>query len=182
MTNNDYLMDINRYSKFIDKLIINRDGFVFSNDSVEHAAVAFEKLIGQSKYEIRLYTSKLCDSFFMKGSVYSAFKKASDNNIKLSILVQASERECKDNKYNDISKKEYEEIFKDNFTIKYDINLETEEDGLLNNFLLIDSSGIRYEQEGTIEDCNNIDNVKAKCSIGADGAVKYFSDIFDEKR
>jgi hypothetical protein len=151
---------------------------LIDNDTVNHAHILVSELVKSAKKTIKLYTNSFCEEFYLDKNVMKAFVTAKENGILLKII---SENDITSNKayieykklYNDkIENKEYSEDIIAQFDS--DNNLP------LNNFMIIDDRGIRYEQEKKEDICENIKDIRARATFNRPKDIKPFVSAFDK--
>lgn len=146
------------------------------NDTVDHARILVSALVNSAKKTIKLYTNSFCKNFYLDENVKKAFINAKKNNVSLEIISE-----------NDISSNEAYEEYKNIYnTIKYKRHSEkifakfNSNSVLLNNFMIIDDKGIRYEQERKNNICEDIEGIRARATFNRPNDVKPFVDAFND--
>lgn len=151
---------------------------LIDNDSVHHAHILVSELVNSAKKSIKLYTNSFCQEFYLNERVLQAFEDAAKRKISLQIL---SEHDITENG----ALKKYKEIFADNI-IKEKIakgelkaTFAPDSTTVLNNFMIIDAKGIRYEQEKKEDICLNMRDIKARATFNRPEDVAPFVKSFD---
>lgn len=147
------------------------------NDTVNHARILVSELVNSAEKTIKLYTNSFCEKFYLDTNVKEAFTNAKKNNdVSLEIISE-----------NDISSNEaYEEYKRIYETIRYkhyskDIFAKFNSNTVsLNNFMIIDDKGIRYEQEKKENICENIEDIRARATFNRPNDVRPFVDAFNK--
>ena len=175
-------MDISRitldeYSKTLQYLRNTKGDDIIDNDTVEHAERLVSELVNSATEKIRLYTTRFCEEFYNRAMVKQAFSTAAERGVIINILSKDGIEETNS------ALIEYKTFFKNNIVSKQvsgDVILNLEEDITLNNFMLIDEAGLRYEQQEMPADgCKELKNVNARGAFNRPNEVKLLATSFD---
>lgn len=161
------------YETVVKKMAKENSKDLIDNDTGEHAKILVSTLVDNSKNTIKIYTYSFCETFYLYEKVINAFREAAKRGVVLQIISQTN---LTGNKALEV----YKEIFAGKLNIK-----ETPIDKLelnnihLNNFMIIDNQGIRYEQENNYDICENLGNIKARGTFNRENEIKPIADVFD---
>lgn len=166
------------YETIVKKMSRENSSELIDNDTVEHAKILVPELVNSSYHSIKLYTNSFCSNFYLSDKVKEAFYSAKERNVQLEIIAETN---LDDNE----ALEEYKNIFgndlklKSNYSEKLTMKLANNETIDLNNFMIIDDKGIRYEQENRENICENIKDIKARATFNRPEDVKPFVEIFN---
>jgi len=176
--------DIPTYKQLLAILREKDSQQLIRNDSVGHATVLVQNLVEHAEKEILLYSSSFCEEFYLKEEILEAFKKKKDLSVKVIIHYKFDEAEDSVGQNKTIAR--YNEILGDHVKIKF-MNAEDNlkiEDISLNNFLVADEKGFRYEKsEPSKEACvsKGILPTPAVGSLNDPALSKELAEAFNKK-
>lgn len=167
------------YETIVKKMKEENSADLVDNDTVEHAKILVSELVNSSQKSIKLYTNSFCKEFYLSEKVFSVFKDASNRGIKLDVLA---EKNLSDNE----AIKEYKTLFGCKFFLKDSVaplqmEIADNKHITLNNFMIIDEKGIRYEQENRANICNNIQDIKARGTFNRPKDIEPFIKVFNNE-
>lgn len=168
-------LTLEQYKALVTYLKDEKRHDVIDNDTVEHASILVQALVESAKEKIRLHTTSFCEDFYSRPEIKNAFQEASERNIEMDIISR-----------NDLDEnsvfQEYQTMFPNLHitTLPEGIKVEHENEIItLNNFMLIDHNGIRYEQGPKETKCENLMNVNARATFNRPSDVEFFIKNFD---
>lgn len=167
-------LSLGQYEELVKFMSQTESQDVIDNDTVEHASILVKALVESSKKEIRLFTTSFCPAFYNREEIKSAFVSAAQNDVTLRIIS----RYPLDNG----AFEEYNKFFPNGIDarIAKDGILDDEQNPL-NNFIIIDNVGLRYEQGELCTPCGEeIKDVKARASFNRPQAAEFFIAKFDD--
>ncbi len=147
------------------------------NDTVNHARILVSELVNSAERTIKLYTNSFCEKFYLDTNVKEAFSNAKNNGVSLEII---SENDISSNEAYEEYKKIYETINYKHYSKDIFAKFDSNDKVLLNNFMIIDDKGIRYEQEKKKNICENIEDIRARATFNRPNDVKPFVDTFNK--
>lgn len=167
------------YETIVQNMSKENSSELVDNDTVEHAKILVSELVNSSKESIKLYTNSFCENFYLNEKVLKSFEEAANRNVKFYIIAET-------NVENNTAINKYKELFNsDSLVIKDSVSEPLTMENLgkeitLNNFMIIDDKGIRYEQENKKNICQNIQNIKARGTFNRKEDVKPFVEVFNK--
>lgn len=166
-------ISIAEYENVVVRMAKDKTNDFVDNDTIQHAKILVHHLVNSAEDTIKIYTNEFYDKFYLDEKIMEAFNKAYNNDIKLFLI---SKKDITEN--NAFIK--YADIFNSNFkhcNHSEDITIMISDNKhVLNNFMVIDDNGIRYEQE---KKTSTYDNIQAKATFNSPNDVKPFVDAFD---
>lgn len=146
-----FQMTIADYQRELTRLREESSTTIFDNDQFDHAKILISELADMATYEINIYSTAFCDTFFNDSKVLNAFNEAAKRNVKLNVITSLNTKVLDNPEYSN-TLHTYEEMFKNNgikvhvgTPLEY-IDADTRNKEQFNNFMVVDGKGIRYEK------------------------------------
>ncbi|UFS62742.1 hypothetical protein LOH54_01120 [Sulfurimonas sp. HSL-3221] len=173
-------LSLNDYKELLGYLSKTQSDSLIDNDSVEHAAILVSELVKSATKEIRLFTTSFCEEFYNRSDVINAFESAAEKKVQFQIISRKPLHE-------NPAYAAYNDLFQERVSVKTlstGIVIANEDDASermeLNNFMIIDKRGIRYEQGSIETPCNGLKNVNARGTFNRPVDAELFVDAFDK--
>jgi len=167
-------LSLAQYEELVKFMSLTESQDIIDNDTAEHASILVKELVKSSKKEIRLFTTSFCPAFYSRIEIKNEFESAAKRGVSLRII---SRQQINKNDVFD----SYTQLFKNGIEFHIAPNgILDDEQNQLNNFIIIDNLGLRYEQGDLCTPCGEtISDVKARASFNRPQAADFFIAKFD---
>jgi sugar-specific transcriptional regulator TrmB len=167
-------LSLTQYEELVKFMSLTESQDIIDNDTVEHASILVKALVESSKKEIRLFTTSFCPAFYNREEIKAEFESAAKRDVTLRIIS----RNLIDNNN---AFDDYNQFFSKGIKVCIAPDgILDDEQNQLNNFIIIDNVGLRYEQGDLCTPCGEtISDVKARASFNRPQAAEFFIAKFD---
>ncbi len=148
-------LPISIYKDILKKYRLEESNVLFDNDTHEHAKALISELAKSAKDNglIQIHSTVFCNTIFDSLEVKEALRDASTRGVRLEVKTIATKDKL------GAAINTYSNIFMDNFKLTENVKIFDAQNEQLNNFMVVDKTGLRYEQElyplENMQECHN---------------------------
>lgn len=171
---NKIKLSLVQYEELVKYMRLTKSQDLIDNDTLERASILVKELLKSSKKEVRLFTTSFCSAFYNREEIKAEFESAAKRDVTLRIISR--NLIDSNNAFDD-----YNQFFSKGIKVcNAPDGILDDEQNQLNNFIIIDNVGLRYEQGDLCTPCGEtISNVKARASFNRPQAAEFFVARFD---